>query len=112
MGVKLPLKEDAYAFLGVSDIGDRDKLNFHYNKKLNKYIWGRAGVMEGQFGVGADWVLSPKFRLFTDFYDFDDAKLKVGAEYAFTPKLSLIGESMDVLDHGADTAYVGLRARF
>ena len=78
MGVKLPLKEDAYAFLGVSDIGDRDKLNFHYNKKLNKYIWGRAGVMEGQFGVGADWVLSPKFRLFTDFYDFDDAKLKVG----------------------------------
>ena len=112
MGVKLPLKEDAYAFLGVSDIGDRDKLNFHYNKKLNKYIWGRAGVMEGQFGVGADWVLSPKFRLFTDFYDFDDAKLKVGAEYAFTPKLSLIGESMDVLEHGADTAYVGLRARF
>ena len=51
-------------------------------------------------------------KLFTDFYDFDDAKLKVGAEYAFTPKLSLIGESMDVLDHGADTAYVGLRARF
>ena len=49
---------------------------------------------------------------FTDFYDFDDAKLKVGAEWAFSPKLSLIGESMDVLDHGSDTAYLGIRARF
>lgn len=112
VGARLPLKEDSYAYLGVSDIGDRDKLNFHYNRKLNKYIWGRAGVMEGQFGVGADWILSPKLKLFTDFYDFDDAKLKVGAEYAFTPKLSLIGESMDVLDNGVDTTYLGLRARF
>ena len=112
VGAKLPLKEDSYAYLGVSDIGDRDKLDFHYNRKLNKYIWGRAGVMEGQFGVGADWILSPKLKLFTDFYDFDDAKLKVGAEYAFTPKLSLIGESMDVLDSGVDTTYLGLRARF
>ncbi len=47
VGAKLPLKEDSYAYLGVSDIGDRDKLDFHYNRKLNKYIWGRAGVMEG-----------------------------------------------------------------
>ncbi len=112
IGVELPIKNDDYVYLGIADAGDRDKVDFHYNKKLNKYIWGRAGMIEGEFGVGADWVLSPKFKLFTDFYDFDDAKLKVGAEWAFSPKVSLVGESMDVLDKGSDKAYVGLRARF
>ena len=78
MGAKLPLNKDDFVYLGVSDIGDRDRLDFHYNKRLNKFMLGRAGVIEGDFGVGMDWNLSPKFKLFTDFYDFDDAKLKVG----------------------------------
>ncbi|MCD2435216.1 MlaD family protein [Acidaminococcus sp. NSJ-142] len=112
MGAKLPLNKDDFVYLGVSDIGDRDRLDFHYNKRLNKFMLGRAGVIEGDFGVGMDWNLSPKFKLFTDFYDFDDAKLKVGAEWAFSPNLSLLGESLDVLDNGSETAYVGLRAHF
>ena len=112
VGVRLPVKNDDFVLLGVADVGDRDKVNFHYNKKLNKYIYARAGVMEGEFGVGMDWNVSPKFKLFTDFYDFNDAKLKVGAEWAFSPRLSLIGQSLDVLDSASDTAYLGLRARF
>jgi len=112
MGVRLPVKNDDFVLLGVADIGDKDKMNFHYNKKLNKFVYARAGVMEGEFGVGMDWNVSPKFKLFTDFYDFNDAKLKVGAEWAFSPRLSLIGQSMDVLDSASETTYLGLRARF
>ncbi len=112
MGVKLPVKNDDFVLLGVSDIGDKDKVNFHYNKKLNKFVYARAGVMEGEFGVGMDWNVTPKFKLFTDFYDFNDAKLKVGAEWAFSPRISLIGQSMDVLDSASETTYLGLRARF
>ena len=112
MGVKLPVKNDDFVLLGVADIGDKDKVNFHYNKKLNKFVYARAGVMEGEFGIGMDWNVTPKLKLFTDFYDFDDAKLKVGAEWAFSPRISLIGQSMDVLDSASETAYLGLRARF
>lgn len=112
MGVKLPVKNNDFVLLGVSDIGDKDKVNFHYNKKLNKFVYARAGVMEGEFGVGMDWNVTPKFKLFTDFYDFNDAKLKVGAEWAFNPRISLIGQSMDVLDSASETTYLGLRARF
>ena len=112
MGVKLPVKNDDFVLLGVADVGDRDKVNFHYNKKLNKFVYARAGVMEGEFGVGMDWNVTPKLKLFTDFYDFNDGKLKVGAEWAFSPRLSLIGQSMDVLDSASETTYLGLRARF
>ena len=101
--------EKANRVMGV--VGD-DDFNFHYNKRLGKFIVGRVGLMEGEFGVGADWLLSPKFHLFTDYYDFNDGKLKVGAEWAFSPKLSLIGENMDVLDGHSDLTYLGLRARF
>ncbi len=112
MGAELPINRDDYFYLGVSDIGDEDNFNFHYDKRLNRFVVGRVGVIEGEFGVGADWLVSPKVKLFTDYYDFNDGKLKVGAEWAFTPKLSLIGENMDVLDGGGDTTFVGLRMRF
>jgi phospholipid/cholesterol/gamma-HCH transport system substrate-binding protein len=112
MGAELPLNKKDYMYLGISDIGDEDNFNFHYNKRLNKFVVGRVGVIEGEFGVGADWLFSPKLKLFTDYYDFNDGKLKVGAEWAFSPKLSLIGENMDVLDGDWDTTFVGLRARF
>ena len=112
IGAELPTGKDDFFYLGVSDAGGDDDFNFHYNRRLVKFVVGRVGLMEGEFGVGADWLLSPKFRLFTDYYDFNDGKLKVGAEWAFSPKLSLIGENMDVLDGHSDLTYLGLRARF
>ena len=112
VGAELPVRDDDFIYLGISDAGDGDDWNFNYNKRLSPALWGRIGLVEGEFGVGADLKLSPRLKLFTDYYDFNDGKLKVGAEWAFSPKLSLIGESMDVLDHGSDRTFVGLRARF
>ncbi|MCH3950520.1 MAG: MlaD family protein [Acidaminococcus sp.] len=112
VGAEMPLRNDDFIYLGISDVGDDDDLDLSYNKRLSHSLWGRVGVIEGDFGVGADWWVSPKVKLFTDYYDFNDGKLKVGAEWAFSPKISLIGESMDVLDDASNHTYVGLRARF
>ena len=72
----------------------------------------RLGAMQGKLGVGLDYRVNNSFKLFTDIYDFDETKVKVGGEYMFSPNLSLVGESLDVTGHGSENAYVGVRTYF
>jgi phospholipid/cholesterol/gamma-HCH transport system substrate-binding protein len=111
-GAVLPLKKGNSLYLGGADIGDDTKLDFYYNRDVNKRLLARAGVMQGEFGVGASYRLLPKLSLFTDFYDFNDVKLRLGAEWAFTDNFSLIGQTMNARDHASDTAYLGVKAYF
>lgn len=112
MGVRFPLQGDSFAYLGVADIGDDNKLDFHYNRNINKKLLVRAGIMQGNFGLGADYRLTNKFKLFTDVYDFNDTKLRIGGEWAFNKTFSLIGQSMNVRGNSADNAYIGVRTYF
>ena len=68
--------------------------------------------MEGSFGVGVDYTFGNKFRLFSDLYDFNEAKVRVGGEYKLTDEISLLGEVMNIRSGGSDTAYFGLRSQF
>ena len=111
-GAKLPLQNDGFIYIGGADIGDANRLDLHYNRKLNKQFWMRAGVMEGEFGVGMDYNITPQLKLFTDFYDFTDAKWRLGAEYALTKNLSIIGQSFDIAGNGSETTYLGVRTTF
>ncbi len=111
-GVKFPLNETNSLFVGGADIGDSNKLDLYYNRRLNDRFEVRGGVMYGEFGLGANYTIVPKVKLFTDVYDFNDAKLRVGAEWAVTPNFSLIGQAMNVRGSGSDTTYLGVRTYF
>jgi phospholipid/cholesterol/gamma-HCH transport system substrate-binding protein len=111
-GAKLPLQDNSFVYIGGADIGDANRLDLHYNRKLNNQFWMRTGVMEGEFGVGVDYNITPQLKLFTDLYDFTDAKWRVGAEYAITKNLSIIGQSFDITGNGSETTYLGVRTTF
>ena len=112
MGVRLPLQDNSFMYIGGADIGDDTKFDLHYGRKLNSAFGVRAGLMQGYFGVGMDYNLSKNFKLFTDVYDFNDTKLRIGGELALTKNFSLIAQSMDINRHSSDTAYLGVRSYF
>jgi len=111
-GAMLPLKENNSIYLGAADIGDDNKLDLYYNRNLNKRLLVKAGVMQGDFGIGAKYEIIPKVSIFSDLYDFNDVKWRLGAEWAMTPQFSLIGQSMNIRDHASETTYLGVKAYF
>ena len=112
VGAELPINKKSFVYVGGSDIGDNNDLDLNYSSRVNKRFLVRAGLLEGEFGVGLDYNVTPKLKLFTDFYDFNDSKWRLGAEYAFTKTFSLIGQTFDAKDNGSETAYLGIRSRF
>lgn len=111
MGVEFTPDERSSLYIGAHDLGGESKLDLQAGHKMDN-VTVRAGAMQGKFGVGLDYRVSPSFRIFTDIYDFDDTKVKVGGEAFLTPDLSLIGQSYDVRGNGSDRAYFGIRAYF
>ena len=111
MGVTLRPRDESFVYLGAHDIGGNDKLDLQFGRDINDFSL-RLGATQGKFGVGLDYRVGSSFKLYTDVYDFDDTKVKVGGEFMLKPNLSLIGESLDVSGSGSDNAYVGVRTYF
>ncbi len=110
LGVTLTPSQDSTIYMGVYDVGEKNKFDFTATK-----YYGNAGLsmgaMQGEFGVGLSYDFGKSFRVYSQLYDFDDSKLRVGGEVRVTDNLSLYGESMDVKGNRSDT-YVGMRSYF
>ncbi len=110
LGVTLRPSEKAFLYMGGYDIGEANKFDFIVGRQL-----GSAGVsmgaMQGEFGVGLSYDLGRDFKLYSQLYDFDDAKVRVGGELRLTDTFSLYGETMDVRGSKRDT-YMGVRSYF
>lgn len=111
MGVTLRPQDDKFIYLGAHDMGGKNKLDLQFGHDMDDFSL-RLGAMQGKLGVGLDYKVNNSLKLFTDVYDFDETKVKVGGEYMFSPNLSLVGESLDVTGHGSENAYVGVRTYF
>ena len=111
MGVTLRPQDEKFIYLGAYDMGGKNKLDLQFGHDMDD-VSLRLGAMQGKLGIGFDYRVNNSLKLFTDVYDFDETKVKVGGEYMFSPNLSLIGESLDVTGHGSDNAYVGVRTYF
>lgn len=111
-GVNFPVANDAYFYVGGADIGGANKLDLHIGKDFNKFFGARAGIMMGEFGVGVNFKLGKNVKLFTDFYDFNEHKWRVGAEVMLCKNLSLIGQTMNMRKDRGDTTFLGIRAYF
>ena len=110
LGVTLRPSDDAFLYMGGYDIGDANKFDFIFGKQLGNAAVS-MGAMQGDFGVGLSYDLSKDFRLYSQLYDFDDAKVRLGGEFRVNDNFSLYGETMDLRGNKTNT-YMGVRTYF
>lgn len=110
LGVTLRPSDDAFVYMGGYDIGDANKFDFIFGKQLGNAAVS-MGAMQGDFGVGLSYDLGKDFRLYSQLYDFDDAKVRLGGEFRVNDNFSLYGETMDLRGNKTNT-YMGVRTYF
>ena len=110
LGVTISPSEKNFLYMGGYDIGEANKFDFIMGHKMGNTAVSMS-AMQGEFGVGLSYDLSRDFKLYSQLYDFDDAKVRVGGELRLTDNFSLYGETMDVRGTKRDT-YMGVRTYF
>ncbi len=110
LGVKLQPSEDSFVYMGGYDIGEDNKFDFIAGKYMGNAAFS-MGAMQGEFGVGLSYDFGKDFRLYSQLYDFDDSKVRVGGELRLNDNFSIYGESMDIKGNKRDT-YMGIRSYF
>ena len=110
LGVTLRPSDEAFLYMGGYDIGDANKFDFVFGKQLGNAAVS-MGAMQGEFGVGLSYDLSKDFKLYSQVYDFDNTKVRLGGEYRWNNNFSLYGETMDVRGNKTNT-YMGVRTYF
>lgn len=110
LGVKLQPSEDSFVYMGGYDIGEDNKFDFIAGKYMGNAAFS-MGAMQGEFGVGLSYDFGRDFRLYSQLYDFDDSKVRVGGELRLNDNFSIYGESMDIKGNKRDT-YMGVRSYF
>ena len=110
LGVTIRPSEKAFLYMGGYDIGEDNKFDFIMGRKMGQAAVS-MGAMQGDFGVGLSYDFGRDFRLYSQLYDFDDAKVRLGGELRLTDSFSLYGETMDLRGTKRDT-YMGVRTYF
>lgn len=110
IGVTLTPSDEAFLYMGGYDIGNENKFDFIVGRHFGNTAVS-MGAMQGDFGVGMSYNFGRDFRLYSQLYDFDDAKVRLGGELRLTDSFSLYGETMDLRGSKRDT-YMGLRTYF
>lgn len=110
LGVTLKPGEDNFLYLGGYDIGEENKLDLYFGRKVGNAAVS-MGAMQGDLGVGLSYDFGKDFRLYSQLYDFNDAKVRLGGELRLTDNFSVYGESMNLRGSKRDT-YMGVRTYF
>lgn len=111
MGVEFYKPEkNAFLYAGGAGVGQDSKLDLYGGRRYNNTEIS-AGAMQGDFGIGCAYG-NKNYRLYTQLYDFNDCKLRLGGEFKLRKKLYLTGESLDVLHGTKDDVYIGVRSAF
>ncbi len=100
-----------FAVIGASKIGDNQRNNFQVGKG-DAHFAGRAGVIEGKAGVGADAMLSDRLRLSLDVYDPNDVRVKLRTQYEIAPHTFIVGQTDSLNKQPSQNTYIGLRRTF
>ncbi len=110
LGISVNPTDSSYIYMGNYDVGGSSKFDFIAGKNYGNTGLS-MGAMQGDFGVGVSQKLGPSFRLYSQVYDFNDAKIRLGGEFYLNDNFSLYGESMDLKGSSEDT-YLGVRGHF
>ena len=110
LGVTISPSDKNFLYMGGYDIGEANKFDFIMGRKMGNAAVS-MGAMQGELGVGLSYDLGRDFKLYSQLYDFDDAKVRLGGELRLTDTFSLYGETMDLRGTKRDT-YMGVRTYF
>ena len=110
LGITISPSDKAFMYMGGYDIGESNKFDFIMGRRMGNTAVS-MGAMQGDFGVGLSYDFGRDFKLYSQLYDFDDAKVRLGGELRLTDTFSLYGETMDLRGNKRDT-YMGVRTYF
>ncbi|XOQ52092.1 MAG: MCE family protein [Succiniclasticum sp.] len=100
-----------YLYAGASGLGDDAKLDLYGGKKFHRFDVS-AGSMLGHEGFGLGFDVNRDFHIYSQFYDWDDLKIRLGGEYQLQPDVYLTLESTDVRSGNSGDVYMGMRTYF
>lgn len=103
--------QDSFLTLGVDDIGEENAFKAQLGKKKGS-LGARAGVMDDQAGVGLDAYAGDRWKFSADAYDFNNARVKLRAQYQLNNNTYLIGQINDVNSREKRATYFGVRQTF
>ncbi|MBP2627210.1 MAG: Mammalian cell entry related domain protein [Firmicutes bacterium] len=100
-----------FAIIGVTGIGDGSKGNFQIGKG-NEGFAGRAGVIDGEVGIGADAKLGKQLKLSLDVSDPNDVRVKLRTQYQLAPDTFIVGQTNNINKSSEKATYIGVRQNF
>ncbi|TCL32959.1 phospholipid/cholesterol/gamma-HCH transport system substrate-binding protein [Anaerospora hongkongensis] len=109
--VKISTSPKEFAVVGVTHIGENEKLNLQMGKKNGSFA-SRAGIMEGKAGIGFDANTDGPLKLSVDVYDPNDVRYKLRSEFQLAPDVYLVGQRTKPDSAGESGSYVGIRHTF
>ena len=105
------LSEKSLFRIGVNDIGEGNRFNLQAGQKMGA-LTARAGIIDGEVGLGLDADAGKYFRFSVDAYDLNNIRLRPRASVRFGKGTYLFGQVDDVNDGDRRATYVGVRQEF
>ena len=105
------LSEKSLFRIGVNDIGEGNRFNLQAGQKMGA-LTARAGIIDGEVGLGLDADAGKYFRFSLDAYDLNNVRLRPRASVRFGKGTYLFGQVDDVNDGDRRATYVGVRQEF
>ena len=97
--------------IGVNDIGEGNRFNLQAGQKMGA-LTARAGIIDGEVGLGLDADAGKYFRFSLDAYDLNNVRLRPRASVRFGKGTYLFGQVDDINDGDRRATYVGVRQEF
>ena len=105
------LSEKSLFRIGVNDIGEGNRFNLQAGQKMGA-LTARAGIIDGEVGLGLDADAGKYFRFSVDAYDLNNIRLRPRASVRFGKGTYLFGQVDDVNYGDRRATYVGVRQEF
>lgn len=109
--VRINTSAQEFAVIGVRQIGDDSQVNFQVGKTSGN-LSGRAGLINGEAGLGMDTQLGKAMKLSVDVYDPNDIRVKLRSQFKVAPDTYLVGETDNINKDAEKNTYVGIRRAF
>ena len=97
--------------IGVNDIGEGNRFNLQAGRKMGA-LTARAGIIDGEVGLGLDADAGKYWRFSLDAYDLNNIRLRPRASVRVAKSTYLFGQVDDVNDGDRRATYVGVRQEF
>ncbi len=97
--------------IGVNSIGDGNYFNLQAGQKMGA-LTARAGIIDGEVGLGLDADAGDRWRFSVDAYDLNNIRLRPRVSVRVGKSTYLFGQVDDVNDGDRRATYAGVRQEF